>query len=164
MPARHYRHCGGTVGLASHSTRVFKVPVYSPLAERGCGRETGCALGGLSTQCVFPRECPSCRPHLAAVAEAPRSHTSGGSCDIGRSLFWVCITVSKVLGVQLPIGWWALVLCSQWCLPEREFAMPQGTLLGPRARWGLGVIREVGTPGSRGAGTLSGPKLDPKTT
>ena len=107
-------------------------------------------------------ECAGCRPHRAAVAEAPRSHTSGGSCDGGRSLFWVCTTMSKVLGAQLPIGWWALVLCSQWCLPEQAFAMPQGTPLGPRAWWGLGVIREVGTPGNRGAGTPSGPKLDPK--
>ena len=26
-------------------TKFIKVPVYSPLAQRGCGREAGCALG-----------------------------------------------------------------------------------------------------------------------
>lgn len=28
----------------SYSNKI-KVPVYSPLAQRGCGREAGCALG-----------------------------------------------------------------------------------------------------------------------
>ena len=79
-----------------------KVPVYSPLAQRGCGREAGCALGVGGTQCftagkcsaavrilrrllklLAARECPSRRPHLTAAVEAPRSHTSGGSCDYG---------------------------------------------------------------------------------